>query len=132
MSVSAGNEYEKGPEEAGSRYEERRAVPRYSLIADVHLFDPIGGTQLKAFISEIGAHGCFIKVPDPLKVHTVIQLTIERRGESFKSWGMVVYAQEGRGMGINFFRPEPSQVKTLLSWIGDLRGQRSAVEGSAA
>jgi hypothetical protein len=125
--MSVGTEFPSDSHGAGDRAAERRAVSRYSLIAEVEVFDPIERTKLKASVSEIGAHGCYIRVPDPLREHTVIQLLIQRRGETFKSWGMVVYVHEGRGMGINFFRPEPSQVKTLLSWIGDLRVQRQAL-----
>ncbi len=125
--MSVGAEFPGESHGAGDRAAERRAVSRYSLIAEVEIFDPIERTKLKASVSEIGAHGCYIRVPDPLKEHTVIQLLIQSRGESFKSWGMVVYVHEGRGMGITFFRPEPSQVKTLLSWIGDLRVQGQAL-----
>jgi len=124
--MSVGTESPSDSRGAGDGASERRAVSRYSLIADVEVFDPIERTKLKASVSEIGAHGCYIRVPDPLKEHTVIQLLIQKSGETFKSWGMVVYVHEGRGMGINFFRPEPSQVKTLLSWIGDVRVQRQA------
>jgi hypothetical protein len=113
-------------ENPGDPVTERRSVPRYMLIANVEIFDPIERTRLAASVSEIGANGCYVRVANPLKQHTVIQLLIQRFEESFKSWGMVVYAHEGRGMGINFFRPEPSQAKILLAWIRDLHIQRQA------
>lgn len=118
ISVSSGAEFRSG---FGSGADERRAVPRYRLSADVEIFDPIARIRLTASTSEIGAHGCYICLPNPLKQHTVVQLLIKKNGNSFKSWGMVVYAHEARGMGINFFRPEPSEVKVLKSWIDDLQ-----------
>jgi hypothetical protein len=124
--VSVTKGFRSDSEAAGGRGDERRAVPRYPLSAEVELFDPIERTRLTTSISEIGAHGCYICLPNPLKQHTVVQLVIQKQGESFKSWGMVVYAHEGRGVGINFFRPEPSQVKVLQSWIEDLHAQRQA------
>jgi hypothetical protein len=124
INVSVTTGFRSDAEGSGGREDERRAVPRYPLVAEIELFDPVERIRLTATISEIGAHGCYIRLPDPLKQHTVVQLVIQKHGESFKSWGMVVYAHEGRGMGINFFRPEPSQVKVLQSWIDDLRVQR--------
>lgn len=126
--MSAGAEFHSGSGGSGSHEDERRAVPRYPLSAEVEIFDPIERTRLTASISEIGAHGCYICLPNPLKQHTVVQLLINKNGNSFKSWGMVVYAHQGRGMGINFFRPEPSQVKVLQSWIADLQLQRASNE----
>ena len=113
--------------DAGNRFTERRSVPRYNLTAEIEVFEPIERTKLTASISEIGAQGCYILTPNPLQHNTVIQLIIKKAGESFKSWGMVVYAREGKGMGINFFRPEPSQVKTLQGWIADLELQQHRI-----
>jgi hypothetical protein len=109
--------------DAGSRFAERRAVPRYPLMAEIEVFEPLERAKLTASISEIGLHGCYIRMSSPLQQNTVIQLLIRKHGESFKSWGMVVYAHEGRGMGMEFFRPEPSQVKILRGWITNLEVQ---------
>jgi hypothetical protein len=126
ISMSLDAEFGGGSPNPTEPAAERRSVPRYTIIANVEIFDPIERTRLAASVSEIGANGCYTRVPNPMKQHTVVQLLIQRLEESFKSWGMVVHAQEGRGMGINFFRPEPSQVQILLSWIRDLHVQRKA------
>jgi hypothetical protein len=112
--MSVGAEFGRDPQDAGDRFDERRAVPRYPLKAEIEVFEPIERIKLTAQVSEIGLNGCYIQMAAPLQQHTVIQLIIQKDGESFKSWGMVVYAHEGGGMGITFFRPEPKQVKTLL------------------
>jgi PilZ domain len=124
--MSGGAEFGRDPQDAGDRFAERRAVPRYPLKAEIEVFEPIERIKLTAQVSEIGLNGCYIQMAAPLQRHTVIQLIIQKDGESFKSWGMVVYAHEGGGMGITFFRPEPSQVKTLQAWIGDLHVRRQA------
>jgi len=108
------------PQPAGDRFAERRSVPRYSMVAEVEVFDPIQQTRFTARTVEIGANGCYVRVDTPLQRNTVIQVQIKRDGGTFKSWGRVAHAQEGSGMGIAFFRPEPNHEKTLRGWIVDL------------
>jgi hypothetical protein len=97
--MSGEAEFGRDPQGAGDRFAERRAVPRYELIAEIEVFEPLERTKLTASISEIDSHGCYIRTPNPLQQHTVIQLHIQKDGESFKSWGMVAYAHAGRGIG---------------------------------
>ena len=79
---------------------------------------------MTATVSEIGANGCFIHMAIPLFKKALIELVILKGQEPFQSWGEVVYTQEAIGMGINFFRPETSQVKTLEGWIANLNVQQ--------
>jgi hypothetical protein len=123
--MSGGAGFGRDPQNAGGRFDERRAVPRYPLTAEIKVFEPLQGIKLTAQLSEIGLNGCYIQMAIPLQRHSVIQLIIQKEGGSFKSWGMVVYTHEGRGMGINFFRPEPSQVETLEGWIAELHGRQA-------
>jgi PilZ domain len=109
------------PHAAGNRFVERRTVPRYHLIAEIEVFDPIRRTKLTTYTAEIGASGCFVRVPAPLDVNTVIQVRIQKDRESFKTWGKVVHMQPGVGMGILFFRPEPNQEKILERWIAGFK-----------
>ena len=97
-------------------------------MAEIEVFEPLERTKLTASISEIGLHGCYIRMQTPLQQNTVIQLLIRKDGESFKSWGMVVYAHVGRGMGMEFFRPEPGQILTLRRWISALETQEHLTE----
>jgi hypothetical protein len=95
------------------------------MVADVEVFEPLERTKLTAHVAEIGANGCYVRVPTPFQPKTVIQVHILRGQQSFKSWGRVVHSQEGRGMGIAFFRPEPYQEKILRGWIAELKVQHS-------
>jgi len=112
------------PQSAGDRYAERRAVPRYDLIAEIEVSEPLQRTKLKAHTAEIGANGCYVRVPTPLPRGTVIEVLILKDQEAFNTWGRVAHAQEGMGMGIAFFRPEPDQEKTLQGWIANLKVQQ--------
>jgi hypothetical protein len=111
-------------QDAGDRFVQRRAVPRYSMIVEVEVFEPIQGNKLTAHIADIGANGCYVRVPAPLQRDAVIQLLILKDKESFKTWGRVVHTHEGIGMGIAFFRPEPDQEKILQGWIASLKAQQ--------
>lgn len=111
------------PQNAGHRPLNRRVVPRYYFIAEVKVYEPLQALKLTACVSNICINGCYIQMATPIFQHALIQLCILKRLESFESWGNVVFLEEGSGMGINFFRPEPSQVKTLQAWIGELNVQ---------
>jgi PilZ domain len=111
------------PHAAGNRFVEKRSVPRYHLIAEIEIFEPIQRTKLMAYTAELGANGCYIRVQTPLQLSTVIQVRILKDRVAFKTWGRVVHTQDGVGMGIAFFRPEPNQDKTLQRWIADLEGR---------
>jgi hypothetical protein len=90
------------------------------MIAEIEIFEPIERTKLMAYMAELGANGCYIRVPTPLQPCTVIQVRILKDRVAFKTWGRVVHTQEGVGMGIAFFRPESNQDKTLQRWVADL------------
>ena len=118
---SVSRDFLNHPHAAGNRFVERRTVPRYHLIAEIEVFDPIRRTKLTTYTAEIGASGCFVRVPAPLDVNTVIQVRIQKDRESFKTWGKVVHMQTGIGMGILFFRPERNQEKILERWIAGFK-----------
>ena len=116
------------PQPAGDRFAERRSTPRYFLIAEIEVWDPIQQTKFTACTAEIGAHGCYVRVGTPLPRNTVIQVHIVRRGGMFKAWGRVAHSQDGVGMGIAFFRPEPNYERTLLIWVAELAAHEKCRE----
>jgi hypothetical protein len=109
------------PQPAGDRFAEKRAVPRYHLIAEIEVLEPIQQVKLTAYTAEIGANGCYVRVGTPLQKNTVIQVRIQKDREMFKTWGRVVYTQPGTGMGIAFFRPDTGHEKILQGWLDNLK-----------
>jgi hypothetical protein len=91
------------PQGAGDRLAERRSVPRYRMVVDIEVFEPIQRTKLTAQLAEIGSSGCYVRVPAPFQPSTVVQILILKDEKSFKSWGRVAYSRSGEGMGIAFF-----------------------------
>lgn len=117
---------------AGDRFAEKRSVPRYHMVAEIEVLEPIQRTKITAYTAEIGANGCYVRVPTPLQRNTVIQVRILKDRETFKTWGRVVHAQDGAGMGIAFFRPEPGHEKTLQGWLAALRIQQPGREAETS
>jgi len=108
------------PPDAGTRFADRRAVPRYPFIAAVELFEPIGRIRIAGRTSEIGLNGCDVDILNPLPAKTVCQLRIERDRGTFETWGRVVYIHPGIGMGVAFFETAPEQKATITDWIAEL------------
>jgi hypothetical protein len=102
---------------AGARFAERRAVPRFLLAVDVEILEPIASLNRSGRTSEAGMNGCFVEMPEPFPSRTVIQLRMVRGAESFETWGHVVYAREGKGMGVAFLRVQPDQKAILAKWL---------------
>jgi len=108
------------PPDAGTRFAERRAVPRYPFVAVVELFEPIARIRLSGRTAEIGLNGCYVDALNPLPPKTVCQLRIERDRGNFETWARVVYVHAGIGMGVAFFDTAPEQRATITDWIAEL------------
>jgi hypothetical protein len=115
MDDSAGS-----PTGSGTPYRERRAVPRYSLIATVEIVEPVSDVHISGRISEISRKGCYVDILNPLPEGTLIRLRISRDQGTFSTPGKIIYTQEGMGMGVVFIDPAPDQLKTLEAWLAEL------------
>jgi PilZ domain len=109
-----------GNAEAGSRFAERRSVPRYPYVTSALIIEPLAQTRLPAQISEISAKGCYIDKLDELPKNTVIQILIHRDSGAFESWARVAYVNPGSGTGIAFFDTLPAQQQTIDRWIAEI------------
>ncbi len=128
---SVSTDFLSRPQPAGDRFAEKRAVPRYHLIAEIELLEPIQQVRLTAYTAEIGANGCYVRVGTPLQKNTVIQVRIQKDREMFKTWGRVVYSQPGTGMGIAFFRPDAGHEKILQGWLDNLKVHATSRESES-
>jgi hypothetical protein len=114
------NDFPQTRQDAGARFAERRASPRFPMVAEVEIVEPITQTRLAGQTSEISMGGCYVDVLNPLPPKTVIQICIRRESGSFTSWGRIAYIQEGMGMGVAFFRTLPEQETVLRGWIVEI------------
>jgi hypothetical protein len=115
MTDSAGS-----PIEPGKSYSERRSVPRYALIAQTEVVEPISGLRIAGRISEISRKGCYVDALNTLPTQTIIEVRISRDQGKFNSPGKIIYTQEGMGMGIAFLNMPADQLKILDSWLAEL------------
>jgi hypothetical protein len=109
-----------GTIDAGSRFAEKRSVPRYPFSGRAVVLEPLTRVQLPAQVSEISVKGCYLESVDGLPKSTVVQLLIHRDDSTFKSWGRVVYVHPGVGSGIEFFDTAPAQQKNIEKWVADI------------
>ncbi|HXQ26774.1 MAG TPA: PilZ domain-containing protein [Candidatus Acidoferrales bacterium] len=108
------------PTDSGKPFRERRAVPRFSLIAAAEIIEPVSGVRISGRVSEVSRRGCYIDLLNTLPTQTLIQVRIMRDLGTFETPGKIIYTQEGMGMGVGFFDTLPDQLKILDSWIGEL------------
>jgi PilZ domain len=118
------------PPDAGSRFGERRAVPRFAFIAPLEIDEPITGTHMSGRVTEISQKGCRAEVANPLPVNSIIQLRISSHECVFETWARVIYDRQGVGMGLFFIQTAVDQSKLLEAWLAELKGSQEAVFGS--
>jgi hypothetical protein len=104
----------------GMSYRNRRSVPRYGLIAQSDVVEPVSGLRISGRISEVSVKGCYVDVLNTLPTQTVIEVRILRDRGTFTSPGKIIYTQEGMGMGIAFLDTPADQFKILDSWLAEL------------
>ncbi|MFY9530802.1 MAG: PilZ domain-containing protein [Candidatus Acidiferrales bacterium] len=110
------------PPDAGSRFGERRSVPRFAFIASLEIDEPLSNTRISGRVIEISQKGCCAEVANPLPVNSFIQLRIKRDEAAFETWARVIYDRQGVGMGFLFIRTAADQSKVLDTWLVELKG----------
>jgi hypothetical protein len=107
------------PIDPGKSYSERRSVPRYGLIAQAEVVEPVSGLRIAGRISEISRKGCYVDALNTLPTQTLIEVRLSRDQGTFNSPGKIIYSQEGMGMGIAFLDMPADQLRTLDSWLAE-------------
>jgi hypothetical protein len=108
------------PNDPGVSYRNRRSVPRYGLIAQTDVVEPVSGLRISGRISEVSLKGCYVDVLNTLPTQTEIEVRISRDQGTFTSPGKIIYTQEGMGMGVAFLNTAADQFKVLDSWLAEL------------
>jgi hypothetical protein len=106
--------------DAGSRFANRRSVPRYPFSGAAAVIEPISGTHLAALVSEISARGCYLESLDQLPRNTIMQISIFRNEAAFDTWGRIAYVQAGTGSGVAFLDTAAAQQRTLDGWVAEI------------
>lgn len=105
-----------GSQASGS---ERRAVPRFSLIATAEIIEPVSDVHISGRISEISRKGCYVDILNTLPRETFVQIRISRDKGTFIASAKIIYVQEGMGMGVAFWEVADDQLAILDSWLAE-------------
>jgi hypothetical protein len=108
-----------GDIEAGARFAQKRAVPRYPFAANATLREPITRKELAGKTSDISLNGCFIESVDQFPPKTIVRVRVDRAAESFETWGRVAHVQAALGTGVSFFDTSTDQHFTLAKWVAE-------------
>jgi hypothetical protein len=81
-------------------YEEWRCAQRHSFIATAEVEG--SGDARSASVADLGAFGCYLKMPDPFSKGASVLLKIRTNTEFFQSWARVAHSTFGIGMGVEF------------------------------
>lgn len=100
---------------------QKRAFPRYVLIASADITEHGSGARIAGRVSEISRTGCYLDLLNTLPPGTAIHIRITRDQGVFQASGKIVYAQDRMGMGIAFDDLSASELQILDSWLDELK-----------
>ncbi|HWG59403.1 MAG TPA: PilZ domain-containing protein [Candidatus Acidoferrales bacterium] len=109
--------------------DERRTGNRHLFTASADVLDIASGARFSARTTDLGPGGCFVDTLVPFPVGSRVRVSVRKSKREFQTEGVVVYSQQGLGMGIAFSDLSAKQREALHTWIVELAGVRfSAAE----
>src|SRR5580700_2427434 len=105
---------------------ERRDGNRHIFTAAADVVELSSGARFSNRTTDLGPGGCFVDTTNPFPVGSKLHLKLHKGKTSFETTGVVVYSQNGLGMGISFAELADDRRAALHSWIADLSGERQA------
>lgn len=109
--------------------DERRGGNRHLFTAAAEVIELGSGARFSTRTTDLGPGGCFVDTLVPFPVGSRVRISVRKAKREFQTEGVVVYSQQGLGMGIAFDDLNAGQRDELGSWISELTGTRfSAAE----
>jgi hypothetical protein len=99
------------------RTAERRARTRYKFAAPVELTESGASRPVSAQISNLGLHGCYVRIDSPAALGSALEISIAHNGQSFQARATVKSSQAGKGMGLTFTEVDPKNRQVLDEWL---------------
>lgn len=122
------------PNEAGgataTKEAERRGGDRHLVIASAEIVELSSGARFSTRTTDLGPGGCFVDTLTPFPVGSRVRVTVYKTNSRFQSEGVVVYSQQGLGMGVAFDELEPQQRAALDVWLSELTHGKIAIPES--
>ena len=101
---------------------ERRGADRHLVTASAEVIELSSGARFTTRTTDLGPGGCFIDTTNPFSVGSRVWLVLRQGKNEFETPGVVVYSQNGLGMGIAFDDIDTEQRTALERWIRELTG----------
>jgi hypothetical protein len=107
---------------------ERRGSDRHVFTASADVIELASGARFSTRTTDLGPGGCFIDTTNPFPVGSKVRVVLHKGKNEFETPGVVVYSQNGLGMGIAFDEGVDVQQKAALDlWLEELTGQRAPI-----
>ncbi len=95
---------------------DKRKTPRYRCKGSAHL-QQNGAAPTWATFADISLHGCYVEAATPLRVGSVLGLTLEMNGFRLEASGEVRVAYPSLGMGIRFIKVSETNREQLRGMV---------------
>ena len=105
---------------------ERRGGDRHVFTASADVVELSSGARFSTRTTDLGPGGCFVDTTNPFPVGSKLHVKLHKGKTSFETSGMVVYSQNGLGMGIAFSDLADDRRAALQTWLADLTGDHHA------
>jgi hypothetical protein len=101
---------------------ERRGGDRHMFTASADVVELSSGARFSTRTTDLGPGGCFVDTTNPFPVGSNLHVKLHKGKTTFETSGVVVYSQNGLGMGIAFHELAHDRRAALESWLADLTG----------
>jgi hypothetical protein len=101
---------------------ERRGGDRHMFTASADVVELSSGARFSTRTTDLGPGGCFVDTTNPFPVGSNLHVKLHKGKTTFETSGVVVYSQNGLGMGIAFHELAHDRRAALENWLADLTG----------
>lgn len=109
---------------AGARFPDRRAAPRFPFDAHLEMTDPVEQKQISGRVTVLSRKGCFARTKTPMARGTVARISIHHDGTIFETWARATpnHPDSEAGVVLVFLDTPEEQAKILGVWLERLAG----------
>lgn len=112
--------------------EDRRTTERQLFAATAEVVEEVTGARFATRTMDIGPGGCFIDTTNPLPVGTRVHVKISKGKGDLRTGGVVVYSQNGMGMGVSFLGMTEVQQMDLQTWLAGVVSEKPQISEAPA
>ncbi len=110
---------------AGERFPERRAAPRFEFNAHLEIVDPLEQIKIAGQVTVLSQKGCFAQTQTRIQDRGVVRARIRKDDAVFETWAWATPSRPDSETGVVlvFMDMPPEQAEVLTGWLGALAGR---------